>query len=519
MIARIVINGAWAELHGASPTVLQETLAPYDPQRWFNPAFKQRRWDGRVRLYEGKKFPAGLWRVVAHYLFQREIEYEIVDNSKSAEVSLDEFTADILPGITLYPHQMEVCRALLGEQRGVAKSPTGSGKTEDMVAIALYLFRMFGWRTLIVTSKKGLAKQTAERARRYLDGKMTVGQCGDGVKTQGDLVVGTAQTMIGFQSRKRKKRGKQSYETIPPDPMLADIVKNYEVIMFDEAHHTSADTWYEIGMASKAKRRYGFSGTPLKEDEPADLKLQGVTGPILIEVPPDTLIKAGLAAKPKIVMVMHENASHEPLPEVWDPERQKLRQLPYPVAYNEGIVESLAHNRSVVRAVEWLTDRKRRTLVICRRKAHFKILEALLEQQGIDYGSAWGDTETEERDRLKDLFSKKKLDCILATTIFDEGEDVPAIDAIVLAEGIKASTNAVQRIGRGMRKKKGDNDLWVVDFVPLCHDTLKKHAEKRCIAYEDEGYEVALLEEWPEPNEITPDDLLPFMQWEAAYAA
>lgn len=518
MKARIIIDGAWAKLTGANASALQETLAPYDPQRWFNPAFKQKRWDGRVRLYEGKKFPAGLWRTVAHYLFEHDIEYELIDNNESEEVPLDDWSKDILPGITLYAHQDDVCRTLLSESRGVAKSPTGSGKTEDMIAIALYLWRVMGWRTLIVTSKKGLAKQTAERARHYVGDELTVGQCGDGKKTFGEIVVGTAQTLIGFQSRKRKRRGKNIYDTIPPDPDLVEVVKNYEVIMFDEAHHASSDTWYQIGMASKAKRRYGFSGTPLKEDEPADLKLQGVTGPILIEVPPDALIEAGLAAKPKIAMVMSDSASHDALPEVWDPERNKPRPMPYADAYREGIVESVSHNRAVVRSIEWLTDRKRRTLVICRQKAHFRILEAMLEEQGVNYGAAWGDTDTDERDRLKDYLSERKIDCLLSTTIFDEGEDVPAIDAIVLAEGIKSPTNAIQRIGRGMRRKKGDNDLWVVDFVPLCHDVLKRHAEKRAVAYEDEGYEVMVVEEWPTEEEDAPDDLLPFLAWEGAYA-
>ncbi len=516
MTATITIDGAWAKLTGAPMSVADDVLAPKDPRRFFNPAYKQQRWDGRVRLNEGRKFPAGLWRSVAYCLHQEGIEYEVVDNADGDSLSLDNWNKDILEGITLYDHQDEVCRALLSEIRGIARSPTASGKGEMIVAMSLYLFREMGWRSLVVVPKKGLAKQQADRFRRYVEGEMIVGQCGDGKKEIGDVTVATAQTLAGFMPRTRKNKKTKKYETIPPNPELLDLVENTEVLIFDEAHHTSADGWYNIALRSKAKRRYGVSGTPLKDSSVSDLKLQGATGPIIIDIPASRLIESGLAAKPKIVMVMSDNASCEELEEEWCEKRQKVAPKGYPAAYEEGVILSVEHNRSVVRAVEWMVDHKRKPLIICRRKAHFQILAELLEEYGISYGASWGATETEERDLQKQLLTDSRIDCILATTIFDEGEDVPAIDAIVLAEGVKAQTNAIQRIGRVMRIKAGANDAWVVDFVPLCHPTLQKHAEQRCAAYEGEGYEVRVLEEWPETNEHTPDDLLPFEGWDEA---
>jgi superfamily II DNA or RNA helicase len=134
----------------------------------------------------------------------------------------------------------------------------------------------------------------------------------------------------------------------------------------------------------------------------------------------------------------------------------------------------------------------------------------MLDKRGIAHHAVWGDTATEEREVAKAALRDKAVPVVLATTIWDEGEDIPSIDAIVLAEGVKSSTNALQRIGRGMRKG-GDFEVWVVDFAPTCHATLRKHAAERCEAYESEGYSVRVVDEWDYENNA--DGILPFNDW------
>ncbi len=364
--------------------------------------------------------------------------------------------------------------------------------------------------------KKGLLTQTVQRFNQYYQGELLVGQCGDGVKTDGDVVVGTAQTLIGFQPQKRKRK------TIPANPLLDDIVRNFEVLILDECHHGSSQSWYTISMASNAVRRYGLSGTPFRDSEIDDLKLQGVTGPVIFDLEPTVLIEKGLAAKPKIAMIMAQSASGPPLPKVWNDDYRREQRMPYQDAYYAGIVDNEHHNAAVVRAVEWLAEQGRSTLVLCRRKEHFTNLDAMLEASGLNYRSCWGNTETDSRLEAKNLLQSGGIDVLLATVIFDEGEDVKGIDALVLAEGVKATTNVLQRIGRGMRKKEGvDNDVWVVDFVPMCHRKLAEHALKRAKAYEQEGFDVLVQDWWPADDHYDCEgrELLPFLNWEAKLAA
>lgn len=497
--------------------ILRRCAAAPDPKAKYNRAFVEERWDGIVPLYEGNEFPAGLYRRVQKYI---EKHYGVPvrvmwgQDDTVSKVDPNWATPDYLAGIRLWEHQTDAIRAILTYPRLCIKSGTGSGKTEMMVAAAQAFHEQMGWRTLVVVPSAGLLKQTVNRFRQYYDGAISVGQCGDGKKTMGVVTVATAATLIGFRPRYQTS-STGGLRTFQADPKLRKLVKKYEVLMFDECHHTSASTWYEIAMESRAIRRIGFSGTPLKGQQLLDLKLIGATGPCMFKCNAKDMVANGTVAKPKIVMVMSDAASAKRIPGVAvqdEAERWFTMPAPYADAYVKGVVESKRHNRAVVRSAVWLVDHGRQTLVLCRRKSQFLLLKSMLEETGIAFMALWGDTHTRERESAKRRMAERKINLILATTIFDEGEDVKAISGIVLAEGIKATVNAVQRVGRGMRQNE-EGDVWVVDFVPTCHYTLMNHAMQRCEAWEKEGYEVGVLTNWPPPSD-TDENLLPFRHWD-----
>lgn len=493
----IVVRGAWADVYGISARFLDDCLSFADPKRFFNQAWKEGRWDGLVRLYWGRTFPAGLVEYVSDYFTEHGLAVKVERDREEKSLALP-IKRTTLPGIKLWDHQMDGLRAVLQNARGTLKMATGSGKTELVIAGAKMFFEKYGWRSLVVEPKVGLVTQTVERAQRYLT-EMEVGQCGDGKKQTGDLVIGTAQTLIGFQRKGRRE----------PDPMLADMIANYEVLWLDESHHSSSTTWNDIAMASGAIRRYGLSGTPLKNSEIADMRLIGATGPIIYEAGPGVLIEQGLAAQPKIAMVAAENASGPTV----ESDDGLLPAQAYRQVYDRGLIENDYHNQAVIDSVAWLVDRKKRVLVLTRRKDHWQELANRLESAGFAFSALWGDTPTAIRTEAKRALDAHSIDVVLATTIFDEGEDVPGIDALVLAEGVKSTTNVLQRIGRGMRRKKGLNEVWVVDFMPLCHTKLEGHAKERLKAYREEGYEYRVVESWPEEGAGSTPDLFPFEDW------
>jgi superfamily II DNA or RNA helicase len=493
-MATIDVQGAFAKLTVGDPALLEGCLSFDSPARFFSKAFKSGHWDGKIRLFSGNTFHAGLTPTVVAHIEGQGTRVSVSGWKEKQHINTDEFPRDYLaPAIPeLWAHQMDAIRAILTNSRGIIKSPTGSGKTAIVAAGARYLWDFHNMRSLVIVPKKGLLHQTVAEFERMFQGDIEVGMLGDGIRRVGPITVGTSQTVIKFQSHTKKVKGKA--QRVPADPCIREVVRDFEVLWLDETHRASSDSWQTIALASRAKRRYGLSGTPKKGDEISDLKMVGATGPNLIEVPSDVLIKKGLASKPKIVMLMSDAASGKKL----------FPKLPYRDAYDAGIVENHTHNKAVVDAVGWLVDNQRQTLLLCRRKQHFKYLSELLDAAGISHYSVWGDTQTDDRDLAKKALKDKKVPVVLATTIWDEGEDIPSIDAIVLAEGVKVSTNALQRIGRGMRKG-GDNEVWVVDFAPTCHPIFLDHAAERCEAYEKEGYDVVVKEDW--------DGEFPFKVW------
>lgn len=521
------MRGAWAELHGASEKVLEATLRVKHPKPWFSTAYRQKRWDGYVKFYQGMRFPAGLTERVVEHLTDlgRDVFVSGFDNSKPPDLSMVD--AEYLPPVgkleRLYDHQLEALLAILNVRRGVVKAPTGSGKTEVIAAVAKFFWEEYGWRTLILVPKKSLMHQHRERLELYYDGSISVGVAGDGERIEGNVVIATGQTLQGWKPRRVKVKGHRAKQLKPADSWLRGLVKHYEVIIGDECHRASSDTWYEIFMESGARRRYGFSGTPVKDSELDDLKLLAATGPIVCDVRAPGLIEKQLSAKPKIVMVMAPETSgpsieaeveeihaaeaeaNEKLPRS---QRKKRLRSKYQHAYRLGVILNEHHNRAVIRAVKWLTDRKRKTLLLCRYVEHLNILIELLEESGVNYVAVQGSTDKSDRDHAKRALIEGRADLAVATGIWDEGEDIPGVDAMVLAEGVAVSTNSRQRIGRGMRRDS--EDVWVVDFVPTCHRTLREHAAKRAEAYEGEGYEVLVQTDWPKAGKM----LLPFETWD-----
>ncbi len=515
--ATITIDGATATLSGVSVPAaqLRGCLTFLHPGRFYNRAFQQRRWDGTVKLFDGASFASGFAARVSQHLRDQGIACRILARGGGKIEPTADFGEGYLPGVQLWKHQLEAIRTLLAKSRGVLAEPTGSGKTAIMAAACRLFYEQKGWRSLIVVPKRGIAAQTRDAFRRFIPA-VDIGLVSDGHREDGQIIITTAQSMIGSQPRGSGRKKK------PGDEWLAERLHATDVLFLDECHHGSSTQWQEIASDCPALRRYGVSGTPLSGTELSDVKLEGQTGPVIHLTTSSDLIEAGIVAHPKIAMVMADEASQPKVRKVAKLEmvrgraRASMQDPDYRMVYDTCLSASSRHNSAVTLAVRWLLEQKRRVLVLCRIREHFAYLERLLTESGVKLAALCGDTPMAERDEAKRAFADKEIDCLLATTIFDEGEDVRGIDAIVLAEGVTAITSILQRIGRGMRRDS--DDVWVVDFVPLGSKLLTEHARKRCTVYEDAGFGVEVVEDWPARASSPPKDLLPFLRWESADA-
>jgi len=80
---------------------------------------------------------------------------------------------------------------------------------------------------------------------------------------------------------------------------------------------------------------------------------------------------------------------------------------------------------------------------------------------------------------------------LISSSILDEGVDISGIDTLVLGAGGKSLRQTLQRVGRGLRKKKtGENKVDVYDFMDYTNKFLKNHSDERKKIYLNEGFEV-----------------------------
>ena len=104
-------------------------------------------------------------------------------------------------------------------------------------------------------------------------------------------------------------------------------------------------------------------------------------------------------------------------------------------------------------------------------------------------GKDSSDTREEAKQRLED----GEINCIVASTIFDIGVDLPSLSGLIIAGGGKSSVRACQRIGRVIRKHSGKEYSAVIDFQDQA-PFLKTHSKIRHKIYaSEEEFDV----QWP----------------------
>ena len=91
--------------------------------------------------------------------------------------------------------------------------------------------------------------------------------------------------------------------------------------------------------------------------------------------------------------------------------------------------------------------------------------------EGINYRYVTGKTSSQERKQIREDFQAGKVDLILASTVYDQGVNLPALDALVLADPGKSTAKALQRVGRVIRgyKEGGKKNAIVIEVFDQTH--------------------------------------------------
>lgn len=271
-----------------------------------------------------------------------------------------------------------------------------------------------------------------------------------------------------------------------------------DLLIVDECHHAPAPEWnWQIETCKGA--RWGFTATPEAEGEDAEERnatMRELFGDEWYFVERKDV--GGQIAKARVVLldpacvpgtaekidaecsrIYSQRIRH------WGGDPQKLRAMVlWQMCVEHGIVGNKLRTLKGIQKANQHVMAGESVLVLVNQVEHAVAVAAEIKGAKACYS---GMGAKARRHALYD-FKQGKLKCIVATSLADEGLDVPIASVLVLISGGKSKAKAEQRTGRVLRKFAGKTQARIYDFVDSFHPLMKKHSLARQDVYYGLGY-------------------------------
>jgi len=247
------------------------------------------------------------------------------------------------------------------------------------------------------------------------------------------------------------------------------FIQQFDLVVFDECHNVAAKSLQKIGLNLKPSAiTLGLSATPFMRDDD-NLKVESALGPIIYKISLRELINAGYLVDAKVLVYPTENTNTD--------------FMDYNMTYREHILENIRRNGQVVKIAR---ESKGYILILVKMIEHGEQLLKYLKFYDEDVVFLHGKSSMKDR-----VDTKHRI--LIATSIFDEGIDIPHLKHLILAGGGKSAIKATQRIGRVLRKFEGKEKAIVHDFDDNCR-WLSEHTNERLKIYMRD-FEVIFVDE------------------------
>ena len=339
----------------------------------------------------------------------------------------------------LYPFQKEACVSLWelarrarerkkaggAGERCLCVQPTGAGKTVEILAFVRAATLRWGWHTLVIEPTKGLVKQTKKRADDFIPeikaGVIVDGRC---EMAGGDLVISTAASL-------HKKR-------------LAKIDPSaFDLIMIDEAHHGSADSYRTIlDHFAPATLIIGFTATYIRGDGVSVASSEYFSSVVVYHTI-GQLTQSGYLV-PARGFYKHTGLTLENVP---------IRRGNFDERKLAHAVNTPERNKMALEAWrEWAPGRS--TVAFCVNINHAKDMAEVFRENGVSSAAVWGEMDDDEYGRIMADYEARRLLVLVNCRLLCEGWDAAWTSGVLIARPATACAAAVlgpQMIGRGLR--------------------------------------------------------------------
>lgn len=457
----------------AEPSVKMEMSGYFEffvPGYKFMPAYKNRVWDGKIRLLNtmtGLVY-AGLLPYIIKFCKDRDyevtIDRELHPEKEYYETAGFDLAKEFDSAFEPREYQNDAVAHALHNNRALFLSPTASGKSFIIYLLARYHVEQ-GRKVLIVVPTTSLVSQMSSDFIEYNKNRpLDIHKIMGGV----DKNVDADYTVTTWQSIYKLRK---------------DWYEKFDVVIGDEAHLFKAKSLTKVlEKTPHVKYRYGFTGT-LDDSQTHKLVLEGLFGPVKQVTETKKLIDDGTLAEFGIKALVLSYS-------------QEMRQINKNKTYQEEIdwiVKSEARNK-FIRNLAWSLEGN--TLILFQYvEKHGKLLEPLLHKDGKEVHFIHGGVNADDREAVRKIAEATTDNIILASYgTFSTGVNIKRLDNIIFASPSKSRIRNLQSIGRVLRKGNGKEKATLYDLVDDLQWKNKenfavRHFKERVKIYSESGFD------------------------------
>ena len=331
-----------------------------------------------------------------------------------------------------------------GNDRALLISATGTGKTYA----SAFAMRELGFkRVLFLVHRNQIAKQAKNSFEKVFGSKIRAGiVSGNQHDYEADFVFATVQTLSKMEN-------------------LQKFPKEYfEACIYDEAHHTSAESFKRVMDYFTPKFTLGMTATPDKRDD-------NVEGRNIYEI-----FNHNIAYEIRLQQAMEEDLlcpfhyfGITDLHMISDEGKTKEEQLE-----NFRYLTSDERVKYVMDQAKYFgySGERVKGLIFCSRIEEARELSRKFNEHGWRTMALSGADSEEERARAierltMDVQSEDDdyLDYLITVDIFSEGTDIVEVNQVIMLRPTQSPIVFIQQLGRGLRKAEGKEYVVILDFI------------------------------------------------------
>ena len=467
---------------------LSEHFQFFVPGYKFMPAYRNRMWDGKIRLYDFKKQTLynGLFKYLKEFADLRD--YKVITAASPAygkigetqNVDLEPFLAPLVlsgAGKMIIPrnYQLDALSCTLQNKNGLLLSPTASGKSLIIYLAIKWYLEYCNDDVLIIVPTTSLVEQMYSDFADYssqdesfntdeLCYKIYGGADRHNIKQR--VLISTWQSIY--------KLGPQWFQ-------------RFGMVVGDEAHQFKAKSLTSImEKCTEAEYRIGTTGT-LDGTQTHQLVLEGLFGPVHKVTTTKELMDKDTLAKLSIDVILLKYKD-----EFCKENRKYQDELDFIVGYeprNDFITELALRLKGNTLVLFNYVEKHGKPL-------HNLLKEKIDDKRKLFYVSGETDVDTREQTRA---ITETEDDAIIVASIgtFSTGINIRKLHNIIFASPSKSQIRVLQSIGRGLRKSPDGRNTKVFDIADDLHWKSRKnytlnHAAERIKIYSKEKFDYNL---------------------------